>query len=110
MAQSNVKAITLSSIDSATFSGSFQLVAILSNACSIVRIINSSGVDVIISYDGTNNNDVVQKNSTEQLSFQANNKPNGNVANMATGTKIYVKAAASTGLLYVAGYYSPVGG
>ncbi len=110
MAQTNVKAIELLSIDSANFDGSYMLIGKLSNACSLIRIINNSDEDILISYDGETDNDFVQQMSTVEIYFQQNNKPNGNVANLAANTPIYVLGGAGTGLVYVAGYYSPVGG
>ncbi len=110
MAQNNIKAIELLSIDSASFDGSYMLVGKLSNSLSIMRIINNSDSDILVSYDGENDHDVVQTMTTMQISFQQNNKPNGNVANLAANTPIYVLGTTGQGEVYIAGYYSPVGG
>jgi hypothetical protein len=109
MAKNYLLPIPLSSIDSATFTGVYQLVTTLPNACLILRIINNSGIAVTISYDGVNAHDVVQTLSTLQINAQSNAGANNYVVLFRQGTPIYVLGAtASTGLVYVAGYYEPI--
>lgn len=108
MSKNFIVPIPLSSINSTTFTGSYQLVATLPNPCLILRIINNSGVAVTISYDGVNDHDVIQTLATLQINAQANAGATNYAALFRQGTKIYVKAAASTGLLWIAGYYEPL--
>lgn len=108
--KNKVLPIALSSIDSATFTGSYQLISVatgLPEACIILEIINNSNIGVTVSYDGTNDHDFVRAASDRVLLFQTNSQPNNQAAVIAQGTRIYVKAAAGMGLVYLAGYYSP---
>lgn len=72
---------------------------------SILKIINGSGKDISISFDGTNNHDYIQASDTLKIDFQSNSLPVSGVCNIAKGTKVYVKSTgASTGYIYVIGY------
>lgn len=110
MAKNNIQAITMTSINTNTLSGSFLPInsAGLPEPCVLIRIINDSDTDMTVSYDGTNDHDYVRTGSTLELNLQTNSLPNGNVAQLARGTIVYVKAAAGTGLVYLAGYYQPI--
>lgn len=105
--QNSIKALALASIDSASFTGNYQVINAngLSKSCSLVRIINSSNKDITISYDGTTNNDFLPAGGVLQLPFQSNSQPTNYVSLLPQGTKIWVKGAAGTGLVYVTGYY-----
>ena len=104
--------IPLTSIDSATFTGAYQLLSGaggLTNPCIILRIINNSNKNITISYDGVHDHDFLPTLGTLQLSLQTNSQPSNFVAQISAGTKIYVKGAAGAGLVYLAGYYQPQG-
>ena len=105
-----ISSIPLTSIDSATVSGTYQAInsSGLDNPCFLIRIINDSSQDVTISYDGTTDNDYLRTTETLSLPFQTNARPSNFVANIPKGTKVYVKGTAGTGAIYLAGYYSPV--
>lgn len=107
MAKNVVKAIQLSSIDSATFTGSYQAInsSGISNACFALAIINNSNVDITMSLDGVTDHDFIPDNSTRAISSQQDAIPNNNVALFKKGQVIYVKGAAGIGSVYVAGYY-----
>lgn len=110
MAVKNItQAIGLTSIDSATFTGSYQLIntAGTPNPCFLLKIINNSTKDVTVSYDGTHDNDFVPTLTTALLQTQTNAQPNNFINNFAQGTKVYVKSTAGTGSVYLAGYYQP---
>lgn len=110
MAKNFVLPIPLSSINSATFTGSYQLLSAaagLPQPCFLVRIINFSSVPVTVSYDGVNDHDFVHQEDILQLNFQTNAQPQNWAALLAKGTKIYVKGSAGTGNVYLAAYYSP---
>jgi len=102
--------IPLSSINSSTFSGAYQLLsgaAGITNACIILRIVNNSTMDVTVSYDGTNDHDYVLTKTTRDIQFQTNALPQSNSCSLAQGTKIYVKGSAGVGLVYLSGFYQP---
>ncbi len=112
MAMNLIKVIPLTSINSAAFTGAYQVVNTngTANACILIRIINDSNVDVTVSYDGATDHDFVPAGTQNVLQFQANAQPTGNAALLAKGTKVYVKGAAGVGLVYLAGYFQPLGG
>lgn len=102
--------IPLSSIDSASFSGSYQLLsgaAGLTKPCITLRIVNNSDKDVTVSYDGTNDHDYVPTKTVRDIQFQTNSLPQTQTCSLAQATKIYVKAVAGTGLVYLSGFYQP---
>lgn len=100
--------IALSSIDSATFTGAYQLLSAtagLPQACTQLHIVNNANVDITISYDGTNDHDFLLAATDRELYFEANALPNAFVACLAKGTKVYVKGSMGTGLVYLSGWY-----
>lgn len=105
-----IQAVTLTSIDSSTLNGSYQVINAtgLPQGCVFVYITNASNKDVTVSYDGINDNEYVRASETKNLLFQMNALPNAHVATFAKGTKIYVKGTAGTGNIYVSGYYQPI--
>ena len=110
--KNSVLPIPLTSIDSSTFSGAFQLLsgaAGITNPVFYLKIVNNSNVGVTVSYDGTNNHDFVRAGSDALINFQANNQPTNNNALLPKATKVYVKGAAGAGLVYLSGWYQPQG-
>ena len=105
--------IALSSIDSATFTGSYQLLSAAAGvpfACTIIRIVNNSNRDITISYDGTTDHEFLQDTDSLKLEFQSNSQPSGMVSCLPVGTKIYVKGlVGGAGLVFLSGYYNPQG-
>ncbi len=106
--RNSVSAVTLTSLDSAAFDGS--LIAInpagLSEACFMIRVINNSSVDIIISYDGGNGHDFVGHGQTLQVESQMNSQPNNFICKFPKGTIVYASAAeAGDGSIFLAGYY-----
>lgn len=101
--------IPLKSIDSSTFTGSYQIVNTggLAKPCSILTIINNSTKDVTVSYDGITDHDFVPTLNTRQIPAQAAHQPNSQTSLFAQGTVVYVKGTAGTGLVYLSGYYTP---
>lgn len=108
MSQNYIKVIPLTSIDSATFTGAYQVInaAGLPEACSIIRIINASNKAITISFGGVIDHEYLPASTILQLPFQSNSSPSGQVAQLKQGTKVYVKGASGTGLVYLSGYYS----
>jgi len=102
-----VTPVHLSLINSATFTGNYDVACTgLEEACFLLRIINDSNRDVLVSYDGNANHDYLVAGNTLEINAQANSSPNGDVALFRKGQKIYVKAAAGTGYVYIAAYFS----
>jgi len=104
--------IPLSSIDSATFTGAYQLLSAaagLPHAVVMLHIVNDSSVSITISYDGTNDHDHLLTDTDIKLNFQTNANAQNWGAALAAGTKVYVKGAMGVGLVYLSGWYNPVG-
>jgi hypothetical protein len=99
-------------IDAATLNGTYQAInpAGFDHPCWLVRIVNDSGKIVHISYDGDTNNDVIPANGFLDVYSQTNGQPNNFVALFPRGQIIYaaITGMASTGDVYVTGYYNPL--
>lgn len=107
MAQSSsIKTIPLIQLDSASFNGTYQLAGVLPSHVPILRITNASGVGIYISFDGSTNADYVLSNTSLQVQMFAYASNYYNAA-FSKGVKVFIKGAASTGLVFVAGYYQP---
>jgi len=107
MAKNSVKAIQLKSIDVSTISA-ITWVAFdeLEEACSLIRITNNSDTGVLVSFNGTDDHEVVMDGSTVELNLQANSSPNNNVSKIKKGTVLYLSGTAGTGYVYLSGYYN----
>jgi len=108
MSKNFIKAIPLTSIDSATFTGDYQAINAdgLPNACTLIRFTNDTNVDVTISFDGVNPHDYIRTGDKLELNLQANSQPNGYASSLKQGAVVYVAGAGGAGLLYLAGYYN----
>jgi len=96
---------TLRSIDSATFTGSYQnLGTPLLHPGYIVKLVNNSTVLVTISIDGTNDIDVAPANSF-WLYDEGKVESRGQSPALSAGTQIMVKGSAGTGSVYLVVQY-----
>lgn len=98
---------TLRSIAFGSISGSYAAIGgALANPSRILKITNTTDADMIISYDGTNNHEIVPTASAVVFDF-CSNQTFQNGAFLAEGTIIYVKqvSAPSKGSVYVSTYY-----
>jgi len=110
MVKNKVLPIPLASIDSATFTGAYQLLTTLAQPCVTLQIVNNSDRDITVSYDGTIDHDFIQDTKERGWAFQNNAQPANFVAILAKNTKVYVKGSAGgTGLVTLSGWYSPQG-
>ena len=102
--------LPLSVFDTGTLTNAYQLVTItpFSEPCNLIRIVNTSDVAVMISYDGVTDHDVIRKDKTVAISAQLNKRPAWPHTKFVRGTKVYVKyilGASKRGHLRVIGYY-----
>ena len=111
MAINRVKALILRSFDSASLTGAYQAIYAPGTeaACFFLRIVNHSNTSITISYDGVNANEFLLPTSDLEIASQTNSIPAGKIALFPVGTKVYVTGSAGVGLIYVSGYYQPVG-
>ena len=108
--KNKVLPIPLSSIDSSTFTGAYQLLSAaagIPNPCVMLHMANHSSVAVTISYDGVTDHDFLLAEHERELNFQTNANAQNWAASLAQGTKIYVKAAAGLGSIYLSGFFIP---
>jgi len=80
-------------------------------ACAILRIVNESDANIVISYDGVTDHDYVQDYSHMTLNFQFNSQVNGNVSLIKKWSHVYVRGASVPkigGYIYLTGYYQPI--
>lgn len=107
MAQNKVKAVTRTSLAGMSLSGTYQAINTsgLGEACFMIRLVNTTNGAVDVSYDGTNDHDVIPLTSYIEVSGQTNAQPQGWTAVFAKGQKIYVKGSAAAGSVYLSAYY-----
>lgn len=94
----------LKSIDTSTFTGSYQLVGVLTGPGRIMHMVNSSTVAVTVSFDGTTDNAYFgASNATpQQFNFGTALGSSASTLELPQGTPIYAKGAAGVGLFTVA--------
>ena len=109
--KNSMKFIPLSSIDSATFTGSYQVLNTgVPNPLFGFKIVNDSTVGVTVSYDGgTTPNDYIPSMSAVIYDLQANKSPQNDFSALPQGTIVSVSGTAGTGLVYFVGLYQPQG-
>jgi len=93
-------------IDSATFTGSYQALGTpLANPSSLIKIVNNSTVLITVSTDGVNDHDVVPGTSFTLYDVTANSLSETGSIFIPVGTQYYVKGSAGTGLVYLVVQY-----
>ena len=97
---------TLRSINSASFTGSYQTIGSpLAHPSRFLFMVNNSGVLVTISLDGTNDHFVLQAGAGFTLD-ENSNAVSQCVYNIPQGTQFYAKGSASTGSVYLSTAYA----
>lgn len=97
---------TLRSIDSATFTGSYQAIGTpLTHPGSIVKMVNNSNVLVTISLDGSTDVDVLPANSYWLYDETTNRASATDAVFIPQGKQFYVKGAAGVGSVYLVVQY-----
>jgi hypothetical protein len=107
MATNRVQWEPLRSIDSSTFTGSYQAVGTpLVNPSYILKLVNNSTMLVTISIDGVNDIDVAPANSF-WLYDEGKMGISAQFPAVPAGTQVYVKGLAGTGSVYLVSQYIP---
>jgi len=108
---SKVKAMPLCGLNSAVLGGGWVIITAatgLPEACFMLRIVNNSNINILVSYDSVIVHDAVRTLEKADLNFQSNSQSSGHFALMAKGTKVYIAAegqGGGAGFIYLAGYY-----
>jgi hypothetical protein len=100
---------TLRSIDSATFTGSYQKIgAALLYPSVLMKFKNLSTVSVKVSFDGVNDHDIFPAGGGDVNDYgsDAQSTAGDRRLLMPAGTQVWVKAAAGVGLFYMASMYT----
>lgn len=108
MASFNEKILpeAIRSIDSATFTGSYQaLGTALAHPSRAAKWTNNSNKDVTLSWNGTTDHEFIPAGSSFIFDV-ASDKEGTNQSYIAAGTQFYVKGSAGTGLFYMSTYYA----
>lgn len=97
---------TLRSINSASFTGTYQqLGSILAFPSRFLFIVNNTGVLVTMSTDGLNDHFVLQAGAGLTFDETANAIPFSQLA-IPQGTQFWIKGSASTGSVYLTTAYA----
>lgn len=103
--QSKLFPNTILSIDSSTFTGSYQLVGVLSGNARIVKFTNNSNQLVTLSWDGTNDHEILPPLSFLLIDASANKQGTWG-CEVVDGQPFYAKGSAGSGLLYISSYFT----
>lgn len=96
----------LRSIDSAVFSGAFLPVGTpLQFPVRLIKFVNLSNVNVLISWDGVNNHEILPLGTAFTIDGSANRESSSNVWEIQSGTQFYVQGSPGTGFIYISCYY-----
>ena len=100
---------TIRTIDSATFTGSYQaLGTAFAFPPSIVKIVNTSSVTVTLSTDGVHDMDVVPASGFALYDLTTNKPRSTDILVFPENTQFLIKGSASTGLVYLVLLYLKV--
>jgi len=109
MAKNAILPIEMEAFDSAGLTGIGTFDALnpdgLDHSVFLLRIINDSDTDVLLSYDGNLDHDFLPAGETLQIDFQPSTQIGSSIAAIRQGTVIYAEGVAGVGFIYVTGYY-----
>ena len=93
----------LKSIDTSTFTGSYQLVGTFDAPVRILVMVNGSNMAVTVSFDGTNDHAYFgASNATpQQFNFGDARGTSSNALDLPKGTAVYAKGTAGIGIFAV---------
>lgn len=108
MNKNQIKLITMSSVDSSTFDGTYKVLSTgLTQACNYLHIVNGSKVPVVISLDGGVTDQEACIPEGDCFIGSADTFALESLPLIPKGTKVSVKGTVSAGLVYLAGAYIP---
>lgn len=96
----------LRTIDSSTFTGAYQKFGgPLEHNCYLIKIVNESGVDVLISIDGSTDIDICPAGGFFLYDECSNASREGGLS-VAKWTQFWINGSASTGNVYLVAQYA----
>lgn len=96
----------LRSIDTATLAGSYLPIgSALGHNCFLIKIVNNSDTDVLISTDGSTDQDICPAGSFLLYDETANASREGGLT-IPKNTRFYAKSAAGVGFVYLVAQYA----
>lgn len=103
-----VKFETLRTINSSTFTGSYQALGTpLGHDPFLIKMVNASSVPVTVSFDGTTDMDICPAGTFFLYDEQANATRESGLR-IPKGTQVWVKGTAGTGIVYLVVQYQGV--
>lgn len=97
----------LRTVAASAFTGSYQVMGgPLLYPCRIVKFTNTSAVSVTVSWDGTNDHDIIPAGGFLLIDVTSNREDPGGQLAIAAQTQFYIKASASTGSMYMSAYFA----
>ena len=101
---------TLQSIAFGSISGTYAtLGSALPNPSRLIRIVNTTNADILISTDGTTNNDIVPAGGFVLYDIMSNRSDSAGVFVLDQGARLYVKQASgapTSGSVYLVSIYA----
>jgi len=103
-ATSRLDPVIRQTFNCAGLTGAYQLVSAggFDNDLAILKMYNSSTEEIDISYDGSDDHDIIPSGGTFILDVQANKE--GLRSAWPKGRETFVKGTASAGTLFITGY------
>lgn len=99
----------LRTLAAASITGTYAAVgAGFSNPCRMQKIANTTDRDILVSYNGIDDHDIIPVGSAQILDFGTNKSRASDVSEQPQGTLVYVKTATTnptTGSIYVTVIY-----
>ena len=97
---------TIRSIDSATYTGSYQKLGTpLSYACCLAKFVNNGTTAMTISWNGVDDHDFVPANSFALYDVGSDAGAQRGLY-ISQGTQFWVKGTAGTGLVYLTAFHT----
>ncbi len=112
MSSINSIRIAFSSLQSRAFgsiTGTYAVVgAAFTNPARLIKITNTTDQNILISFNGLDDNDILPAGSAQIYDYGTNRSSNGSTAEQPLGTQVFVKAETSnpgSGSVYVTVIY-----
>lgn len=97
---------TLRTLAFGSFGGGYTKVgSVFGHPIRLIKFLNTTDVLVTVSFDGTNDHDIVPSNGFALYDVSSNRSATSDEWSFAQGTQIYAKGAPTLGSFYVVTFY-----